>query len=261
MMERLVESAAWRELVLRPAVFVPFTVIRSLSTEDIDDLLLALAGGSAPERLVAFGMLRTIARRTNELPEVPWTQERLVAFTEIVAEQTRGYFGGRQPWTEGPGWAIRILWAVLDPQGCLSFLLAQPTDGMPAPMQEEVLQTLASLACEHGPARERLEAIASTGGEIAVRARDALEAVGLVAEGRTDEWSRRWREGRDSEALDWLYDKWLSHLPVGYPVDRLLAVLGPPDDGELPDIYYKSAKGHVYVEAYQASGFSGCHRT
>jgi hypothetical protein len=105
-----------------------------------------------------------------------------------------------------------------------------------------------------------MEARARSTDELGLRAQAALEGVGIVAQARIDHWSRRWREERAPEALDWLYDKWLSYLPVGYPVDQLLAVLGPPDDGELPDLYYKTAGGHVYVEAYQSTGFSGCHR-
>jgi hypothetical protein len=259
--ERFVDSATWRDLTGRPAAFVATTVIRELKSGDIDDLLQVFATGSAPERLAAIGILRVLAQRWKEIPEVPWTDNARAALAEAVAAKTRDYFEGRLPWTDTPGSFTRVLWLVLDPEGYLAFLLPQALERMATPMQDEALRCLASLARDHAIAREKLEATAAAHEELAPRVRAALEFVGIVTQERIDYWSRRWRDSKDPEALDWLYDKWLSFLPVGYPVDRLLEVLGPPQEGELPDIYYASGGGHVYVEAYETTGFSGCHRT
>ncbi len=256
-----VGSTTWGRLIEKPSEFVPFPIIRELTQADIDSLLRVFGDGSDAERGVAFEILRTLARRARELPEVPWSDVSRVAFVKSLGDRTRLYYSGALPWAEPRGSSIRILWAVLDPEACVEFLLGQPLAEAPPPVRKESFEALASLAREQRAAREWLEGLASAGGVVGDSARDALERVGIVTQERLDYWGRLWRENKDPKALEWLYYNWLSYLPVGHPMDQLLRVLGPPDEGEPPDIYYKSGDGHVYVEVYASTGFAGCHHT
>jgi hypothetical protein len=256
-----VGSDAWRELLEAPGSFVRFDIIRRLGATDVEDLLRVYAHGSEPGGRVAFGMLVTVSTRRAELPDVPWTTEMETAFANLLAERTERYFLGLQAWPEASGNSTGFLWARLEPTRCVEFLASQPLEKMGETLQQDAFRILASLARDHAACRRRLEAIVEGGGESGLRACAALEDVGITTQERIEGWGRRWREERAPEALDWLYDKWLSYLPVGYPVENLFAVLGPPDDGELPDIYYRARAFHVYIEAHASSGLSGCHRT
>lgn len=160
---------------------------------------------------------------------------------------------------ERDGAPARFLWADLDPEGCVQFFLTLPIEQLKAPLQIEAVETLASLARESVAARRRLEAVAAGGGALGGQCQNALEFVGIVSPARLEHWGHLWRERRDPRALDWLYRNWLSFLPVGHPMDQVLAVLGPADDGEPPDIYYVAAGRRVYVEVYGSTGFAGCH--
>lgn len=257
-----VGSETWVSLIEKPSRSVPFRIIRELTQADIDGLLRVFADGSDAERGIAFDILRTLSRRSQEPPEAPWTDASRAAFVKALGDRARLYYSGALPWAERGGSSIRILWPVLDPQACVQFLLLdQSLAQAPSPVRKEAFETLASVAREHAAARQWLEGVASAGGEVGDSARDALERVGIVTRERLDSWGRLWRENKDPRALEWLYYNSLSYLPVGHPMDQLLRVLGPPDDGEPPDIYYKSGDGHVYVEVYASTGFAGCHRT
>lgn len=259
--EPFVGSEGWLSLVRQPATFVTVPIIRQLTADDIQALLVVFAGNSREEQRVALGILRTLTKRSKELPEVPWDDSCRSTFIELLGSQTRLDYATGDVARADSRWPMRMLWAELDPSGCVEFLLSLPLTELRADSQKEALATLAWKAREVPGAREWLEAAAARGGPFGDATKEALEDVGFVSEERLNHWSRLWREERDPDALTWLYNKWLSYLPVGHPMDRLLSVLGPPDDGTPPDIYYKSAGGHVYVEVHKSTGFSGCHRT
>lgn len=259
--EPFIGSEVWLGLVEKPTTFVTFPIIRQLTVSDIQALLAVFSGGSREEQRVAFGIFQTLTRRSKELPEVPWDDSSRSTFIRLLGDHTRLDYATGEASRADSRWPMRMLWAELDPSACVEFLLSLPLTELRADSQKEALNTLAWKAREVPDARDWLEATAARGGSLGDDTKEALEDAGFVSEERLNHWSRLWREEKDPEALTWLYDKWLSYLPVGHPMDGLLSVLGPPDDGKPPDIYYQSAGGHVYVEVYESTGFSGCHRT
>ena len=255
-----VGSQVWLKLVEHPASTVTLPVIRQLTQSDVQDLLAVFAEGAREEQQVAFGILRTLSRQSTKLPEVPWTDTSRSHFIRHLGDKSRlDYSSGVVSRVHG-NWAVRMLWAELDPQACVQFLSSLPLESSTG-VQAEALETLAGKARSVSEARTWLEERVVAGGAVGLLVREVLEDVGFVSEERLEHWGRRWRDEKDPVALSWLYDRWLSYLPVGHPMDHLLSVLGRPDDGQPPDIYYKSSGGHVYIEVHKSTGFSGCHRT
>lgn len=254
-------SETWKQVLEDRYHSVPVAAVRSLTEADVEDLLEVFASGGMPARLAAFHVLRGPAQRRNEFPEVPWSEHTHARFVLALGSHVKACFVGQRPFSE-PGAAVMCwLWRALDPGACRSFLMTVPIEGAEARDRTEVLRLLASQARSDPDARAYLEALAAQGGALSVEAREALETSGIVSPERLAHWSRLWREQRIQEALDWLYYRWIDYLPVGYPAADILAILGPPTDGELPDVYYSAGEGHVYLELYESTGLSGCHHT
>jgi hypothetical protein len=260
MRERFIDSESWQDLPKAPSPFVQIDATRALASHDVEDLLDLFSDGSVAEELVSLGILRNLAQRPERFSQVNWSAEHRERLVRILSVKTHRCFQGARPWNDAGGAIFRTLWRLLDPNAFATFIQAQPLARMEIQIQEEALGHLADLARESQECQGWLQERVVGGGEFGERAREALEFVGIVAPARVEHWGRKWRENREPQALEWLYDRWLSHLPVGCPLDQILEVLGPPDDGEIPDLYYISPEGVVYIEAYEATGFSGCHR-
>jgi len=73
-----------------------------------------------------------------------------------------------------------------------------------------------------------------------------------------EDLGRLWQERQDTATLNLLTSEWIRQIYEGYPLDAVIAVMGPPQDSDPHYVHYVSKEGHMlYLEINKARQIGG----
>ncbi len=226
-------------------VFEFFKIETTVKAEDVETLLTIFDAGSPDEQRTAASILIRMLRGRSPiiLPLAPKIAERMLS-------ALNSYSYPEQPQAR---LAMSILIAA-DIESASRFLKSfDIRDPLPRDCRNVVVEHLKNIPTDTGA--RKLEELLKAENDQGLRALTPSRSLRYRS---IEELGRLWQSSHKSEILIELYNKWITNVYEGYPMNLVKEVLGEPQTAGEHDAYYIADDNMaIYLEINDAGEIGG----
>jgi hypothetical protein len=216
-------------------------IAASVDLKDTQEFISAMGNESIEEVEGATRILAALARTRRE-----WLTKPTI---ELLRQRMNQVLRKHYPRTAG-NIALQCLHNIAE-QDSEAFLLKDlELTGLSRKEAFMVISELSRFASKSTRALDRLRELARREDEAALQAEVVLDEYDPVLKKQAlQKYSKRWRESRDQQALNWLYSNYLVYLPRrGGTLAEVKSLLGDPDGSDEKAVWYHpTSESVVYL--------------
>ncbi len=224
-------------------VFEFFKIETKVKAEDVETLLTIFDAGTPDEQRTAASILMRMLRGRSPiiLPLAPKVAERMLSALNSYPEQPPARL------------AMSILIAA-DIESASRFLETfDIRNPLPRDYRNVVVEHLKNIPTDTGA--RKLEELLKVENDPGLKSLTPSRSLRYRS---IEELGRLWQSSRKSEILIELYNKWITNVYEGYPIDLVKEVLGEPQTTAEHDAYYIADDNMaIYLEINDAGEIGG----
>jgi hypothetical protein len=233
--------------------------LSTLLPADLDGLLAVFENGERGEEFASFILLRALSNWPGDFPAIVLEPQQRRRFLDAVQRKSIAFVRKERDSSEWLASVVTVQWCAHAPDAAFATLEDVDITRLGPQLQETVISLMSYAARSRIGVRTALDALSRRTPALAGVVQEAMEQAGVVSEERLLQWSRRWIEQRDPEALQLLYHRYIENNGESLRATDIHRLLGDSPPEGFHDITFDAADVHVYLEFDALGRLTGWH--